>query len=116
MAQKVSIILIDDIDGSEADETVRFGLDGTNYEIDLNATHAQELRDALALYIGHARRAGSGGRRGGGARSGGSTRSRATSSGATAADIRAWGRENGYDVPERGRIPAELREAYEAAN
>lgn len=109
MAQKVSIILIDDIDGSDADETVRFALDGTSYEIDLNAQHAQELRDALALYIGHARKAGSGGRRSGG-------RSRASSGGPSAADIRAWGRENGYDVPERGRIPAELREAYEAAH
>ncbi len=110
MAQKVSIILIDDIDGSDADETVRFALDGTSYEIDLNAQHAQELRDALALYIGHARKAGSGGRRSGGGRP------RASSGGPSAADIRAWGRENGYDVPERGRIPAELREAYEAAH
>ncbi|MDP9821615.1 histone-like nucleoid-structuring protein Lsr2 [Nocardioides massiliensis] len=110
MAQKVSIILVDDIDGSEADETVRFGLDGTNYEIDLNAQHAQELRDTLATYVGHARKSGSGGRRGGG-------RGRSTnSSGPSAADIRAWGRENGYDVPERGRIPAELREAYDSAN
>jgi hypothetical protein len=111
MAQKVSIILIDDIDGSEADETVRFALDGSSYEIDLNATHAQELRDALSLYVGHARKAGSGGRRGGGG--GGRGRS---ASGPSAADIRAWGRENGYDVPERGRIPAELREAYDSAN
>lgn len=109
MAQKVSIILVDDLDGSEADETVRFGLDGTSYEIDLTSAHAAELREALAPYVGHARKSGSGGRR---------TRSSSTSSssGPAAADVRAWGRENGYDVPERGRIPAELREAYDAAH
>lgn len=48
MAQKIKALLIDDLDGSEAECTVRFGLDGTNYEIDLNAEHAQALRDTLA--------------------------------------------------------------------
>ena len=61
MAQKVQVQLIDDLDGSEADGTVRFGLDGTEYEIDLSAEHAQELRGALARYVGAARRAGGGG-------------------------------------------------------
>ena len=56
MAQKVQTLFIDDLDGSEADGTVRFGLDGTEYEIDLNAEHAQQLRDALARYVGAARR------------------------------------------------------------
>jgi hypothetical protein len=63
MAQKTQILLIDDLDGSEAEGTVRFGLDGTDYEIDLNAEHAQALRDALARYVHAARRAGGGARR-----------------------------------------------------
>ena len=73
MAQKIQILLIDDLDGSEADGTVRFGLDGTEYEIDLNAEHAQALRDALARYVQAARRAGGGARRppGADARAGG---------------------------------------------
>ncbi|MDP3967761.1 MAG: Lsr2 family protein [Nocardioides sp.] len=107
MAQKVSIILVDDLDGAEADETVRFGLDGAGYEIDLTSAHAAELREALAPYVGHARKVSSGRR---------TRSSSSSSSGPSAADVRAWGRENGYDVPERGRIPAELREAYDAAN
>ena len=63
MAQKVQTLFVDDIDGSAADGTVRFGLDGTDYEIDLNAEHAQALRDALARYISAARRVGGGARR-----------------------------------------------------
>ena len=63
MAQKIQTLFIDDLDGSEADGTVRFGLDGTDYEIDLNGEHAQELRDALARYVTAARRAGSSARR-----------------------------------------------------
>lgn len=108
MAQRVNIVLVDDIDGSDAAETVSFGLDGTSYEIDLNEKHAAKLRDALANYVGHARKV-SGGRR---------TRSRASasSSGASAADVRAWARENGYAVPDRGRIPADVRSAYDAAH
>ena len=64
MAQKVQVQLIDDLDGSDADGTVRFGLDGTEYQIDLSAGHARELRGALARYVGAARRAGGGGRPG----------------------------------------------------
>ena len=63
MAQKIQILLIDDLDGSEAEGTVRFGLDGTDYEIDLNGEHARALRDALARYVHAARRAGGGARR-----------------------------------------------------
>lgn len=106
MAQKVNIVLIDDIDGSEADETITFSLDGARYVIDLNAKHAQKLRDALAPFIGHARReSGSRGRR--------STRSGGAS---TASLIRAWARENGYDVPDRGRVSADIKAAYDAAH
>ena len=111
MAQKVHIVLVDDIDSSEATETVAFGLDGTNYEIDLNETHAGQLRDALAPYVGHARKA-SGNKRGGGGRksSGGA------GSGPSAKEVRDWARANGWDVPDRGRVAAEVREAYAAAH
>ena len=63
MAQKVQTLFVDDIDGSAAEGTIRFGLDGTDYEIDLNTEHAQALRDALAPYIGSARRASGAARR-----------------------------------------------------
>src|SRR6476661_3991700 len=103
MAQRVNVVLVDDLDGNEASETVRFGLDGADYEIDLSADNAGKLRDALALYVGHGRRTG--GRRRG-AQSAASTRD---SNGPTAAEIRTWARENGWDVPERGRVSAEVR-------
>lgn len=110
VAQKVNIVLVDDIDETEADETVSFGLDGKEYAIDLNTENATKLREALAPYVAHARpTSGRGGRRGGGA----SSRS---SSGPPPAEIRAWARENGYDVPERGRVSSEVRDAYAAAH
>lgn len=111
MAQKVNIVLIDDIDGSEATETVVFGLDGTNYEIDLNEDHASALRDALASYVGHARKASSTRRR----RSGSSSTA-SKDSGPSAKEIREWAKSAGYDVPDRGRVSAEVREAYDAAH
>jgi hypothetical protein len=110
MAQRVNVVLVDDIDGSDAVETVGFALDGVDYEIDLSEKHAADLRNAVSLYVGHARRTG--GRRKGAKRSSSPASSEATS----AADIRAWARENGWDVPERGRVSAEVREAYAAAN
>jgi hypothetical protein len=113
MAQRVNVVLVDDLDGSDAVETVSFALDGVDYEIDLNEQHASDLRNALSLYVGHGRRTG--GRRRTSA--GGSKRSSASSSGGpSAAEIRAWARENGYDVPERGRVSADVREAYAAAH
>lgn len=114
MAQKVNIILVDDIDESEATETVSFGLDGTSYEIDLNDAHAAELREAIAPYLGHARKVPSSGRRS--TRKSSSAASAASTDGASAADVRIWARENGHEVPERGRIPADIREAYDAAH
>ena len=112
MAQKVQIILEDDLDGGEADETVSFALDGTSYEIDLNDANATKMREALAPYVAHARKVtGSrGGRRSGGRSTAGS------GSGPTPKEIREWARENGHDVPDRGRIPTEVREAYDAAH
>jgi hypothetical protein len=125
MAQKVHIVLEDDLDGSEATETVSFGLDGTSYEIDLNEDNATKLREALAIYVGHARKVSGGARRGGGRRatggsggSGGSSSAGGSGSagGASAKEIREWARSNGYEVPERGRIPADVRSAYDSAN
>ncbi|HET7683024.1 MAG TPA: Lsr2 family protein [Marmoricola sp.] len=110
MAQKVNIILVDDIDGGDADETVSFALDGKDYEIDLTAQNAQKLRDALAPYVAHARKAAGRGRRG---RAAGAATS---SGGPSPADIRAWARENGMDVPDRGRVSEEVRQAYAAAH
>ena len=107
MAQRVHVVLVDDIDGSDATETVSFGLDGATYDIDLNEKNAAALRDALAPYVGHARRSG-GTRR--------TARKAAASSGPTAAEIREWARANGHDVPDRGRVSAEVRQAYDAAH
>ncbi len=107
MAQKVHIVLEDDLDGSEASETVSFGLDGKTYEIDLNDKNAAKLRDALAPYVAAAR--STGGRRGG-------RKASSTNLGPSAREVRDWARSNGYDVPDRGRIPADVRAAFEAAN
>lgn len=109
MAQKVNIILVDDLDGSEATETVTFGLDGTTYEIDLNDGHAEALREALSGYVGFARKVG-------GARRSPARKAAAAESGTSAAEIREWARSNGFEVPERGRIPGNVREAFEAAS
>jgi hypothetical protein len=110
MAQRVNIVLEDDLDGSPADETVTFALDGVTYEIDLNDSNAAKLRDAMAPYIGHARR--STGRR--------STGRGRTPSGTAAkrdlADVREWARRNGHQVSERGRISAEVQAAYDKAH
>ena len=106
MAQKVNIVLVDDIDGSDATETVTFGLDGASYEIDLNDKHAAALRDALSAYVGHARKSG-GSRR---------TAKKSSSLGPSAREVRDWARSNGFTVPDRGRIPAEIRTAFDAAN
>ncbi|WP_395657044.1 Lsr2 family protein [Nocardioides sp.] len=111
MAQKVNIVLVDDIDGSEAAETVSFGLDGTTYEIDLNDANAAKLRDALSTYVGHGRKVGAAPRRGGRR-----TSAAAAAGGPSAKEIREWARENGHDVPDRGRVSAEVREAYDKAH
>ncbi|AOS61186.1 histone-like nucleoid-structuring protein Lsr2 [Actinoalloteichus hymeniacidonis] len=116
MAQKVTVTLVDDLDGSKADETVEFTFDGAAYQIDLSSANAGVLRDALAGFVGHARR--SGGRKrnvrpGGDRADGGST---------SAGDreqnqaIREWARKRGMKVSDRGRIPADVIDAYHAAN
>jgi hypothetical protein len=107
MAQRIQTFLLDDFDGSAADGTVRFGLDGTQYEIDLNEVHAKELRTALARYI-------AAGRRVAGARAAGSGR-RAPANGISNTEIRTWAKGNGIKINERGRIPATVRDQYQAA-
>jgi hypothetical protein len=109
MAQKVQVILVDDIDGGEAEESVSFALDGVNYEIDLSENNAASLREALAPWVGHARKVGgrSGGRRG--------SRGRAAAK-ADLGDVRSWARDNGFTVSDRGRVSSEVMQAYEAAH
>lgn len=108
MAQKVNIVLVDDIDGSEASETVTFGLDGVAYEIDLNDGNAAALREALSGYIGHARKVSSGSRR--------PTRRPSAGAASNTKEVRDWARANGYEVSERGRVSAEIKAAYDAAH
>jgi hypothetical protein len=121
VAQKTLVQLVDDIDGSEAEESVTFALDGTSYEIDLTNQHAAALRDALAPYVGAARKA-SGGASNGRRNSGGRRESGANGGSASSSDrertatIRQWAREQGMDVNERGRVPNKIVQAYDAAH
>jgi len=111
MAQRHIVQLIDDIDSSEAAETIVFGIDGVTYEIDLNAEHAAALRDALALYVAHARRSAS--------RSGERSASRRGASPRVdreqIAAIREWARANGHTIGSKGRIPSHIVEAYNSS-
>ncbi|GAB7003938.1 Lsr2 family protein [Nocardioides sp. AN3] len=108
MAQRVHIVLEDDLDGSEGVETVSFALDGKSYEIDLNEKNATKLRKALAPFIDAGRKASRA--------SAPARKSTAAPAGTSPQEIRAWAKSNGYDVPDRGRIPASVRQAFEAAN
>lgn len=108
MAQKIQTLFIDDIDGGEAEGTVRFGIDGADYEIDLSAQHSGELRDALRRYIPHARKVGGTARRAG-------ARGARRSSAVDTVAVRAWARQNGYEVKERGRVPADIVARYREA-
>ncbi|MFF4420650.1 Lsr2 family protein [Streptomyces sp. NPDC001549] len=108
MAQKVQVLLVDDLDGGEADETVTFALDGKTYEIDLTTANAEKLRGLLDPYT-------KGGRRIGGRASTGRTKGRtaAASGNPDTAEIRAWAKSQGMSVNDRGRVPQEIRDAYE---
>jgi hypothetical protein len=110
MAQTTIVQLIDDIDGKLADETVTFSLDGVTYEIDLSTKNAGKLRKAFTPYVEKARKAGA--RRAG--RSIRRTGARTTHNRERAADIRAWARQHGITVNDRGRIPAQIIQAYES--
>ena len=109
MAQRITTLFIDDIDGGEAEGTVHFGLDGTEYEIDLNTAHSAELRTALKRYVEHARKVSGGTAR----RPGRGGRRSAHAQNTTA--IRSWAKEQGIEIKERGRIPADVVVKYEAA-
>jgi hypothetical protein len=109
MAQRIQTLFIDDIDGGEAQGTVRFGLDGVEYEIDLNAKHTKDLHRVLGQYVEHSRRVGGSPRR---SRAQGSRR---VSTVDTVA-VRAWAREQGITIKERGRVPAGVIEQYRASS
>jgi hypothetical protein len=104
MAQRTIVTLHDDIDGSEAAETVTFGLDGASYEIDLSAAHAADLRAALAAYVRSARKATASGKA-----------YRRTLVAPDSAAVRAWARSNKLDLPARGRLPRWVVERFVAA-
>jgi len=109
VAQKIQTLFIDDLDGSAAEGTVRFGLDGTEYEIDLNAGHAKELRDALARYVDAARRVG------GSARKSANGTRRGPMGAPDTTEVREWARAQGIEVKDRGRVPADLVAKFRAA-
>lgn len=114
MAQRVRIELTDDLlnDGTTADETVTFALDGVTYEVDLTSANASKLRDGLAQWVAAGRRV-SGVRR---PAARGASPKRARSGAGSANEIRIWARANGYEVSDRGRVRDDVRAAYEAAN
>ena len=109
MAQKIQTLFVDDLDGSEADATVRFGLDGAHYEIDLNTVHAEELRSTLARYVKAGRKVTGATRRP--ARSHG----KAASNGFGSNEVRDWARANGVEIKDRGRVPADVVAKFRAA-
>ena len=109
MAQRVDVVVTDDFDGTPGATTVRFGLDGTEYEIDLKSEHEERLRNFLDAYVGVARKV-TPSRRG--------TIRRPSSertAGSKSATIREWAAANGYQIGARGRIPQEVKDAYHAA-
>lgn len=107
MAQRVEVLLVDDIDDTEADETVTFALDGVSYEIDLNSSHATELREQLQIWTSAGRRTGG--------RNSSKTRPKSSSAKDRNA-IREWARANGHPIGDKGRIAASIQEAYAAAH
>jgi len=113
MAQRVQVVMTDDVDGGVAEETVSFGVDGSGDEIDLSSVNAGTLRDAFAPFVGAARRSG---RPSGRSRSNvAAPRAASRSGGGDNAAIREWAKANGHPVSERGRISGQVRDAYAAA-
>ncbi len=116
MAQKVTVTLIDDVDGeASADETVEFSLDGVTYEIDLSSDNAAKLRDQLDVWVTHARRTSGRRRTKAIAPVAPAPKGRASADREQSAAIRDWARRNGHKVSARGRISAEITEAYNKA-
>lgn len=108
MAKRVQVMLVDDLDGGEADESVTFALDGVSYEIDLSSGNAEKLRGDLAKWVGAATRTGGRSSTGGRGRGRGARRD--------VSSVREWARANGHKVSERGRISAEVQQAYDKAH
>lgn len=104
MAQRVQVVLVDDVDGGEATETVSFSVDNVSYEIDLSADNAAQMRSDFQTWIDRGRRVST--------KRATASRSRRSDS----AKVRAWAKSHGYEVSERGRISTEIREAYNKAN
>jgi Lsr2 len=111
MAHKIQTLFIDDIDGGEAEGTVRFGLDGTDYEIDLSAAHSKALRKVAAKYIAAGRKVSGPARRKGQ----GSGRKN-SASGPSPSEVREWAKAQGIEVRDRGRVPSELVVKFQAAS
>lgn len=111
MAQRVDVVVTDDFDGTPGAQSVYFGLDGVEYTVDLSTDHEKQFREFLGAYIGVGRRIGRGG-------SASPTRKRpkSDSAGDETVVIRAWARDNGYPVKERGRVPQSVKDAYHAAH
>lgn len=109
MAKKIVVLLEDDIDGSEANETISFALDGREYEIDLNDGHASELRETLSRFT-------TAGRQVAGGRGRPVARTKSSQDGPDAKAVRLWAAENGIQVNTRGRIQADVVERFEAAH
>lgn len=107
--RKVQVILIDDIDGTDADRSVQFSLDGSSYEIDLSKENAAKFEKALAPYIEKATKIPA-------ARAAGARAKRTASGRSKAAEVRAWAKEQGIAVPDRGRVPNDILEQYDAAH
>jgi Lsr2 len=105
MVRREVVIVEDDLDGGPAKETVRFGLDGADYEIDLNAKNARKFRKRLAPFVEHAHRVAAGQRR----------PARTAASRQRSRDIRAWARQQGIELSDRGRMPASIVDEYEAS-
>lgn len=106
VASKTLVILEDDLTGGKADETISFALDGVSYEIDLSTKNADKMRKGLAQFIAASRRVGGRSAKGRGAATGGKQETQA---------IRAWAKDQGLEINDRGRVSAQIREAYEAA-
>ena len=113
MATITRTLLVDDIDGSEAAETVQFNAEGTDYEIDLSSANADRLRDSLARFVAAATPVKS---QKSSARGRASTTAPRVSNKAHLQAIREWAHKAGYDVSSRGRIAKTIQDAYDAAN
>lgn len=107
MAQQVKVLLIDDLDGSDADETVKFGLDGRDYEMDLTSDHAAELREVLSRYVSVSRKL---------SKLGAPMKKTIIAPQRDNRAVREWANANGYSVSDRGRIPEDIVEAYDHRN